>query len=191
MFQKEKQEDSEEFLDWWVKVFCVNRDEEKCGEYLNKGYKKMTVYQTELEKVDEFNGFGDFITSFPIYRGRAKSREEEADTIVGELKGTFRVYPMPEDERASPLPESVFTYLPPSKPVECIVRLYVIKALELQPRDDSGTADPYLVVTLGKQKFDDQDIYKPYTVNPVFGRFFRIHSHHSYCQRSQNRRHGL
>ena len=36
--------------------------------------------------MDEFNGFGDFITSFPIYRGRAKSREEEADTIVGELK---------------------------------------------------------------------------------------------------------
>ena len=44
------------------------------------------VYQTELEKVQEFSGFEDFITSFPVYRGRAKSREEEEDTVVGEFK---------------------------------------------------------------------------------------------------------
>ena len=47
---------------------------------------KFKVYQTELEKVQEFNGFEDLISTFPIYRGRAKSREEEADTIVGEFK---------------------------------------------------------------------------------------------------------
>lgn len=43
MFQKEKKEVSEEFLDWWSKFFASIGDEEKCGEYLNKGYKKMTV----------------------------------------------------------------------------------------------------------------------------------------------------
>nr|XP_058962380.1 myoferlin-like [Pocillopora verrucosa] len=171
---EKKEEILEESLDWWSKFFASIGDEEKCGEFLNLGYKKMTVYQTELEKVQEFNGFEDFISTFPIYRGRAKSREEEADTIVGEFKGTFRVYPMPEDEQIRPLPDTVFTYLPQSKPVECIVRLYVIKALELQPRDDSGTADPYLVVTLGDQTFDDKDVYKPYTVNPVFGRLFEF-----------------
>ncbi|XP_015759469.1 PREDICTED: dysferlin-like [Acropora digitifera] len=48
------------------------------------------------------------------------------------------------------------------------------EALNLQPRDDSGTADPYLRVTLGKQKFDDEDNYKPYTLNPVFGRLFEM-----------------
>ena len=36
--------------------------------------------------MDEFNGFEDFISSFHIYRGRAKSRDEEQDTIVGEFK---------------------------------------------------------------------------------------------------------
>ena len=49
-------------------------------------YRNFQVYQTELEKVDEFDGFEDFISSFHIYRGRAKSRDEEQDTIVGELK---------------------------------------------------------------------------------------------------------
>ena len=36
--------------------------------------------------MDEFDGLEDFISSFDIYRGRAKSRDEEQDTIVGEFK---------------------------------------------------------------------------------------------------------
>ena len=39
--------------------------------------------------MEEFNGFEDLISSFPICRGRAKSREEEEDTVVGEFKVTF------------------------------------------------------------------------------------------------------
>lgn len=34
---------------------------------------------------------------------------------------------MPKDEQAWPLPETVFTNLPPNQPLECLVRLYVIK----------------------------------------------------------------
>ena len=49
-------------------------------------HRNFQVYQTELEKVDEFDGFEDFISSFDIYRGRAVSRDEEQDTIVGEFK---------------------------------------------------------------------------------------------------------
>lgn len=172
--KKKKEEVTEEVLDWWSKFYASVGDEEKCGEYLDKGYSTMKVYQKELERVEGFSGFEDFINSFPLCRGKAKSREEEEDTVVGEFKGTFRVYPMPEDEQACPLPETVFTYLPPSQPVQCVVRLYVIKALDLQPKDNSGTADPYLMVTLGKQTFDDEDNYKPYTINPVFGRLFEM-----------------
>lgn len=36
--------------------------------------------------MDGFSGFEDFITSFPLYRGRAKSKEEEEDTVAGEFK---------------------------------------------------------------------------------------------------------
>ena len=49
-------------------------------------YFFIKVYQTELEKVEEFSGFEDFINLFPLYRGKAKSREEEEDTVVGEFK---------------------------------------------------------------------------------------------------------
>lgn len=34
---------------------------------------------------------------------------------------------MPKDEQAWPLPETIFTNLPQNQPLECLVRLYVIK----------------------------------------------------------------
>lgn len=34
---------------------------------------------------------------------------------------------MPKDEQTWPLPETIFTNLPPNQPLECLVRLYVIK----------------------------------------------------------------
>ena len=44
LFQIEKKEEiPEESLDWWSKFFASIGDEEKCGEFLNLGYKKMTV----------------------------------------------------------------------------------------------------------------------------------------------------
>ena len=49
-------------------------------------YFFIKVYQTELEKVEGFSGFEDFINLFPLYRGKAKSREEEEDAVVGEFK---------------------------------------------------------------------------------------------------------
>jgi len=47
------------------------------------------------------------------------------------------LYPLPDD-RAAPLPPKIIQNLPPSGPVECVVRVYVIKALDLQPRDPGG-----------------------------------------------------
>lgn len=31
-------------------------------------------------------------------------------------------------------------------------------------------ADPYLIVSLGKKKYDEQESFKPNTLNPVFGK---------------------
>lgn len=43
LFQKKKEEVTDEFLDWWSKFYASIGDEGKCGEYLNKGHQKMTV----------------------------------------------------------------------------------------------------------------------------------------------------
>ena len=44
------------------------------------------MYGAELEKVEVFNGFQDFVETFNIHRGKVKSKSDEEDTVVGEFK---------------------------------------------------------------------------------------------------------
>ncbi|XP_048584840.1 myoferlin isoform X2 [Nematostella vectensis] len=165
----------EEDIDWWSKFYASIGDMDKAGQYLDKGYDKIMVYQKELDRVHPFNGFQDFMETFHIHRGKVKSKSDEEDTIVGEFKGTFRVYPLPSDP-SMPLPPRHLRNLPPSEPVDCIIRVYVIRALDLQPQDSNGLADPYLVVSLGKTRIKDRDNYIANNLNPVFGKMFEMNA---------------
>ncbi|VEL28087.1 unnamed protein product [Protopolystoma xenopodis] len=64
--------------------------------------------------------------------------DEEEDNYAGQFKGTFCIYPLPAEPTA-PLPlKYLETSLPPSDPEECIVRIYIVRAIDLQPNDPSG-----------------------------------------------------
>ncbi|XP_064602895.1 myoferlin-like isoform X2 [Liolophura sinensis] len=158
-------------LDWWSKYYASTGEVKKCKKYVEKGYDKLKIYDKELEKVAPYEEFSDFCHSFELNRG--KDIEDEESNVVGEFKGSFRVYPLPQDPN-DPLPRKILDNLPPSAPEECVVRLYVIKATDLQPNDPSGLADPYIVVTLGGKKENSRDEYVPNSVNPVFGKFFEM-----------------
>ena len=58
--------------------------------------------------------------------------------------------------------------------MDCIVRVYIIRGIDLKPKDPNGKADPYVVVELGKQKKSDKDKYIPKDINPYFGAFFQL-----------------
>lgn len=65
-----------------------------------------------------------------------------------------------------------------NEPVPLCVRLYVVKGIDLKPKDSSGKSDPYLVVSLGGneklgncQRIDDRFNYLPKTINPTFGKY--------------------
>ncbi|XP_076460960.1 myoferlin-like isoform X2 [Babylonia areolata] len=160
-----------EELDWWSKYYASLGETNKCKKYMETGYYKIKLYQTELEKAETFAAFSDFCHTFQLSRG--KDDDEEDGNVVGELKGTFRVYPLPPDPN-EPLPPRTLSDLPNSTPEECMVRVYVVKATDLQPNDPSGLADPYIEVELGKKKLNSRDNYVPNTIDPIFGRTFEM-----------------
>ncbi|XP_065071964.1 myoferlin-like isoform X2 [Rhopilema esculentum] len=162
---------TDEGIDWWSKYYASSGDLAKAGIYLEKGYDKMMIYRKELEEIEEYGGFTDFVSTFHFKRG--KDDDDEDEPTCGELKGQIKVYPLPADP-GLPLPPKYFKTLPMSTVTECIVRVYIIKAIELQPQDSGGKADPYVVVELGKKKVSDKDNYCPNTVDPIFGRMFEI-----------------
>uniref|UniRef100_A0A8C2BB83 Myoferlin like n=1 Tax=Cyprinus carpio TaxID=7962 RepID=A0A8C2BB83_CYPCA len=162
----------EDTVDWWSKFYASINEQEKCGPYLQKGYDTLTVYNTELEAVPEFRGLTDFSTTFKLQRGKTED-EGEDPSVVGEFKGSFRVYPLSDDPNVSDPPRQ-FRELPESCPQECLVRIYIIRCLDLQPKDNNGMCDPYIKLYLGKKTIDDRDHYKPNTLNPEFGRVFEL-----------------
>ncbi|XP_059891870.1 dysferlin-like [Gadus macrocephalus] len=162
----------EEFMDWWSKFYASTGETSRCGTYLEKGLDTLQVYDRELERVDAFGGLSDFCQTFKLYRG--KTQEEGQDpSLVGEFKGMFRIYPLPGDA-SSPMPPRQFTQLPSSGVEDCVVRVYVIQAHDLQPKDSNGKCDPYVKISLGKKTISDQDNYVPCTLEPVFGKLYEL-----------------
>uniref|UniRef100_A0A8C5MHN0 Myoferlin n=1 Tax=Leptobrachium leishanense TaxID=445787 RepID=A0A8C5MHN0_9ANUR len=160
----------EEIVDWWSKYYASVGEHEKCGQYTQKGYDTLKVYDTDLENVPEYNGLTDFCDTFKLYRG--KYEENEDPSVVGEFKGSFRIYPI--DDSSVQAPPRQFRELPDSGPQECIVRIYVVKGIDLQPKDSNGLCDPYVKITLAKKVIEDRDHYIPNTLNPCFGRMYEL-----------------
>ncbi|XP_030635858.1 dysferlin isoform X2 [Chanos chanos] len=162
----------DEFMDWWSKFYASTGERNKCGNYLEKGFDTLQVYDRELEKVEGLENLADFCQTFRLYRGRTQD-ESEDPSVVGEFKGMFKIYPLPDDPSV-PLPPRQFHRLPPSGIEECLVRIYIIQAHGLQPKDANGKCDPYIKITLGKKSISDQDNYIPCTLDPVFGKMFEL-----------------
>ncbi|XP_041117050.1 myoferlin-like [Polyodon spathula] len=154
------------------KFYSSLGEHEKCGPYLQKGYDTLKIFHSELENVPEYKGLTDFCETFKLYRGKS-GEDDEDPSVVGEFKGLFKIYPL-SDDPSVPAPPRQFRELPDSGPQECIVRIYIIRAIDLQPKDSNGLCDPYIKISLGKKVVEDRDHYVPNTVNPVFGRMFEL-----------------
>uniref|UniRef100_A0A8C1UB76 Dysferlin, limb girdle muscular dystrophy 2B (autosomal recessive) n=1 Tax=Cyprinus carpio TaxID=7962 RepID=A0A8C1UB76_CYPCA len=162
----------DEFMDWWSKFYASTGERNKCGSYLEKGFDTLQVYDRELEMAEGFEQLADFCQTFKLHRGRVQN-ESEDPSVVGEFKGSFKIYPLPDDP-SMPIPPRQFRKLPPNGLEECLVRVYIIQAYGLQPKDANGKCDPYVKITLGKKSVDDHDSYIPCTLDPVFGKMFEL-----------------
>ncbi|KAJ7336514.1 hypothetical protein OS493_011724 [Desmophyllum pertusum] len=183
---------TQEVFDWWSKYDASRAEEAKTTEekekalstadkkkleysmthiekYLDKGYDILKIYPCKLEDVPQFRGFNDFVITFPLRKGKTKSTKE-GKTEVGQFKGAFRIFNDPDchDNTMATM------HLRPKKPIDCVVRVYVIRATQLQPKDSDGLADPYLIVSLGDTKHNRKGERRPKTLNPIFGSMFEF-----------------
>ncbi|XP_039769135.1 fer-1-like protein 5 isoform X2 [Ornithorhynchus anatinus] len=163
----EEETDDEE--DWWSKLYWATGEHRKDRDHVKKDSDSLKVYDCELEAVPDFQGLQDFCQSFSLYRGEP----HEDAPVVGEFKGLFRIYPLPEDP-AAPRPPRQFQELPRSGLQKCLVRVYVVRAFNLQPKDRNSLCDPYVILKLGQQTVGSRDHYKPNTLDPTFGSMFEL-----------------
>ncbi|XP_010561323.1 PREDICTED: fer-1-like protein 5 [Haliaeetus leucocephalus] len=169
--QAAEEEEDEDEDDWWSKFYAPTGDKAKSRRGTNRD--RLKIYSCELEAVPEFEGLQDFCQTFPLYQPGGHPAAGEDPVPVGEFKGLFRIYPLPEDPGVPPPPRH-FQELPPSQPQKCLVRVYVVRAFDLPPRDRNGLCDPYVRVSLGAKTLGQRDQYVPNTLEPVFGRLFEV-----------------
>nr|XP_033803583.1 fer-1-like protein 5 isoform X4 [Geotrypetes seraphini] len=162
----------EEDFDWWSKFYASLGEHANIGNYLEKGYDTLKVFGCALEEVPQFQGLQDFCQTFKLYRGTEEDDENDP-FVVGEVKCSFRIYSISEDPEF-PKPPRQFKELPNSAPQDCLIRVYIIRGLNLQPRDRNGLCDPYIRIAVGKDVKDDRQHYQSATLDPVFGKMFEM-----------------
>ena len=70
--------------------------------------------------------FTDLAQTFPLHRGKgSRDPDELGGQTVGFFKGSVKMYPLPDD--GSPEPERILVNIPPTGPVDVVVRVYVIR----------------------------------------------------------------
>ncbi|KAM6163837.1 fer-1-like protein 4 [Rhynchocyon petersi] len=139
-----------------------------------KAVATLKVYSRTLE--EEFNHFEDWLHVFPLYRGQGgqdgDGEEEGSGHLVGKFKGSFLIYP--ESEVLSQSEPHISRGIPRNRPIKLLVRVYVVKATNLAPADPNGKADPYVVVSTGRERQDTKDRYIPKQLNPIFGEVLEL-----------------
>lgn len=117
-----------------------------------------------------------------MYRGKRSGDEviDDANTIAT-FKGAIRIYRWPPSsthdleeyvtENGLPLQNGSFQNYPVNEAVAFVVRVYVIKGINLRPKDLSGKSDPYVIIKMKDQVINDRKNYVANQINPVFGRY--------------------
>ncbi|EQC32228.1 hypothetical protein SDRG_09979 [Saprolegnia diclina VS20] len=112
--------------------------------------------------------------TYPLFRAHTvlgslfRRRKERIQIQTGVFKGLVVV--TLESTKQSLLVD--YTSLTEPKPYE--VRVYVLRATNLQPKDRNGLSDPYLRLQLGQNKVNDRDQHQKKTLNPDFYRLFTV-----------------
>ncbi|KAJ1369754.1 hypothetical protein KIN20_031303 [Parelaphostrongylus tenuis] len=170
-------------IDWWSKYYASSGHFEKAPGFEDSGMEYLSIFNDELECVNGYNGFEDFLDTFifmksskhkftrmfehtfSAVKGNFDDPEEKEKT--GELKGKVFITKITEKEGDAVLLD------PPGVEfvgtVKCLLRVYVVEAKGLVSMRKNGMCDPYIIVRCGKQKVSLKNNYRADTLDPIFG----------------------
>uniref|UniRef100_A0A2S2R2V1 Otoferlin n=1 Tax=Sipha flava TaxID=143950 RepID=A0A2S2R2V1_9HEMI len=164
--------------------FCTCCRDQSNKIYLAKRYSKikpLTIYDKELEFIPEFGKFEDNIRKFKFYGLKGDHKKPKTIAI---LKGNIHLYrnSVSNDEQSvsrskefyfSGKESQFWPRLKLNAKCNIIVRVYILRAHNLHPKDINGLSDPYIKILFGEcYNISDQKNRIPKSLNPLFGRCY-------------------
>ncbi|XP_030019882.1 otoferlin isoform X2 [Manduca sexta] len=166
--------------DWWMRYYCSqkNYDVNDCEGTSGA----ITIYNIELEAQPEFSKFKDWCSTLKLYNGKKTGIPEKDEQLrCGYLKAGIVIYKWPPASKTiavSPqgvdLAKGYFNEYPANDSTRHMVRVYVIKAINLIAKEFTGKSDPYVVIGCGDKHLGDRDTYVHNSINPVFGKMYEF-----------------
>lgn len=149
-------------MDWY--------DEDDVPHYMVNRGNVEGVLEDDLDAA--FETYALFRGDMLVRRDASREPVLNAYRPVGRFKGVVRIL----KSRDEPPVFNLDQFL---NPQTYLVRVYIIDATNLVPRDDNNKCDPYLQVTLGDGRkvehvFNDRKNYKKETVAPKFHTMFQF-----------------
>ena len=139
------------------------------------------MYKSDLESQPEFEAFHDTLQNFRIYCGKRSGDDLiDEENLTAVFKGSIKIY---KNEYTSskyvtlsgnPLLLGVFYKYPKNDTLKFLLRVYVVRGLNLKPKDASGKSDAYIGLKVGSQVVHDVQNYVPGQINPNFGKCYEF-----------------
>lgn len=163
---------------WWTKFYNSYRDPSLHNENLHE----LKIYKNELEKQVDFEYLSDWATPINLYRAKEESTSK---SIAGEkyatLKCSIKIAKCSgkeffQTENVNLVP-STFRFKRLSNllvEVPIVVRVYVVKALNLRSQDAQSHSDAFIKIEYGGQALSDRAHYVPNQFSPIFGKRYQL-----------------
>ncbi|KAF9407187.1 hypothetical protein HW555_012702, partial [Spodoptera exigua] len=187
MFSKENNQskifrnssENPENKDWWMRYYAMLEDNTDDHATTTD---KIVMYGGELEAQPEFGKFKDWCTTLKLYNGKKTGIPEKDDQLYcGFLKAGIAIYrwPPPPDTVAVSyngvdLHNGYFTDYPNNEPSKFLVRVYIVRGVNLVAKAFSGKLDPYVAISCGSKHLGDRKNHVKNTLNPIFGKMYEF-----------------
>uniref|UniRef100_A0A2A4JU35 C2 domain-containing protein n=1 Tax=Heliothis virescens TaxID=7102 RepID=A0A2A4JU35_HELVI len=167
------------YRDWWTRYFdTISNDVNENTPSTDK----LVIYCGELEAQPEFSKFKDWCSTLKLYNGKKTGIPEKDDQLYcGYLKAGIAIYrwPPPVDTIAVScngveLNHGFFNDYPNNEPSKFLVRVYVVKGVNLVAKAFTGKLDPYVAISCGDKHLGDRKSHVKNTLNPIFGKMYEF-----------------